>query len=343
MFEPGDGVIDPDDEDRLYELEKEVARQYGLSNEKQFKQEYEARWPTKEEEAEAIAHQEIMERRIRDMKDRYQTQEVKNLKEAMEATRPWSLNLPTHPAISGEIRFPIKNKKIKPFVEELPDGHVSPPLEKDAFKEFVMPIIKQGFPKSKIQDLLEKKPLGTPDIVGSGMGGVGVSGIFDLKTMNQPNTACPLPPGTCETCLGNCVRPGSGDTCGACNGTGMTDEAYKEVLDREMVRRGLKDATKALGDLKEATEGATEAVRDLAEAIPEDKLTTIEQLSADKLEEWIEAQLDSRYIAGSKRPILVDVQPYATERIMDYLIPRFTGWDVKEPELGEKLWRFYCK
>jgi len=248
------------------ELEKMIYDKQAQLDGKVFKQEYEARWPSKEEEALARADQEKMVERIREMEERYAGNVLRGV-QGNELMPPpgtfkpkidWNvINLPVEPAITGE---------------------------------FVFPITKPGFPKDLLDEIVKVQPLGTPDVIHA-------SGIFDMKTANLPNTACPLPAGTCETCLGNCVRPGSGDTCGACNGTGM-----EEI-----------------------------------------ELTTLEQLSADKLEEWIETQLDSRYIKGSKKPILVDVEPYASERIMDYLIPRFTGWDVREPEFGSKLWQFYCK
>lgn len=231
-----------------------------------------------------------------------------------------SLDLPVEPAISGEIRFPIKNRKIKPFVEELPDGHVSPPIDDDAFREFVVPIIKQGFPKTKIEDLISKQPLGTPDMHGA-------SGIFDLKTMNQPNTACPLPEGTCETCLGNCVRPGSGDTCGACNGTGMTDEAYKEFLAR--TSQGMQQAGEAAKVLGETATQTAEAARELADAIPDNVLSTEEQALADTLENAIEDCLEALYDpAKPKETIRVDMLEEVPFNVLKYLVGRFTGWDI---------------
>ena len=285
---------------------------------KEFRQELLGEWVKAKDLEKFEAEEEAIHKEI--MKER--AHEVESLNEALRSSKPWSLDLPVHPPISGEIHFPIVNKKVKPFVEELPDGHVSPPIDDDAFKEFVMPIIKQGFPKSKIEDLISKQPLGTPDAVGA-------SGIFDLKTVNQPNTACPLPPGTCETCLGNGVRPGSGDTCGACNGSGMTRDEYKNWLDRKAKR--LAKTSEAIEDLTNAARGAGEAAEGLVEVLEEiNRLTPEEQEIADILEKELDECLDALYDpANPSKKIVIPMTERYLITIAEYVMGRFTGWQTK--------------
>ncbi|MCV0439692.1 MAG: zinc finger-like domain-containing protein [Hydrogenophaga sp.] len=213
----------------------------------------------------------IMEKSIRDME-----------------AKQWSLGLPVEPAISGSFPLPVD----------------------PAPQEFVMPIVKGGYPKDVVDEIVKVQPLSQ------------------------------LPPGTCETCLGNCVRPGSGDTCGACNGTGMTDEAYQDFLKRFPAQ--VDAVAESMEQLSGAVEQTTAAAEGLADALT---LTPEEQRVADELEIKIEDKLDEWYACRNegfegteyeeRTGVAIGMEEAGgNERIEEYIIGRFTGWRVDRNPAG---------
>lgn len=71
-------------------------------------------------------------------------------------------------------------------------------------------------------------------------------------------------------------------------------------------------------------------------------LTPEELEEAERLEEWVEKQLNARYKKDSVRPILVDMG-LGSNKVKDYVIKRFTGWHVNVNELGTTLYPFTPK
>lgn len=173
-----------------------------VKSQKEFKQEMEARWPSKEEEALARADQEKMAERIRDMEERY-----------------------AEKAILGKLKT-VQGDELMPepgtFKPKIDWNVINLPVEPAISGEFVFPVSKAIFPKDMIEEIVKVQPLNTT-----------VGGI--AQTNNE--SYIPLPPGTCETCLGNCVRPGSGDTCEACNGTGCAPEETLSAAEEVEARR----------------------------------------------------------------------------------------------------------
>jgi hypothetical protein len=71
-----------------------------------------------------------------------------------------------------------------------------------------------------------------------------------------------------------------------------------------------------------------------------DELSEEELMASRCLEKDIEDQLDAAYDRDNPRKIiLVDMRDH-NERVIDHVIDRFTGWDVRPPETGKNLYPF---
>ena len=93
-------------------------------------------------------------------------------------------------------------------------------------------------------------------------------------------------------------------------------------------------ATKPLDKLSEAARDAGEAVVAAGQSMSE-PLSESELGQAEFFEQQIEISLDRLYKEDPKRDsYCIACQPTPTDRVLDYLEDRFTGWDIFVEENG---------
>jgi hypothetical protein len=121
------------------------------------------------------------------------------------------------------------------------------------------------------------------------------------------------------------------------------DQEWRDALNRS--REMFKDLSEKLDRLKrvaiENNEVIITASQTLAELDDLLELTPEEKTVADAYEDKIEATLDLLENVG-KDVIRVSVFPVGNERIRDYLVDRYKGWDI-ETDSKSKVWIFRAR